>query len=38
MVKMNGAFHVPLLTAPSAFADGQSRWESPKMASRLFQF
>ena len=29
---MNGAFHAPPLTAPPAFADGQSRRESPKMA------
>lgn len=31
-------FHVPPLTAPLAFADGQSRRESPKMAFRPFQF
>ena len=35
---MNGAFHAPPLTVPSGFADGQSRRESPKMASRPFQF
>ena len=35
---MNGAFHAPPLTVPSVFADGQSRRESPKMASRPFQF
>ena len=35
---MNGAFHVPPLTVPPVFADGQSRRESPKMASRPFQF
>ena len=35
---MNGTFYAPPLTAPPAFADGQSRRESPKMASRLFQF
>jgi len=33
---MNGAFHAPPLTVPSGFADGQSRRESPKMASRPF--
>ena len=35
---MNGAFHAPPLTVPSVFADRQSRRESPKMASRPFQF
>ena len=35
---MNGAFHAPPLTVPPVFADGQSRRESPKMASRPFQF
>ncbi|MCI2985769.1 hypothetical protein LV828_22830, partial [[Clostridium] innocuum] len=35
-VKMNGAFHAPPLTAPPVFANGQSRRESPKMASRPF--
>ena len=30
--------NAPPLTAPPAFADGQSRRESPKMASRPFQF
>ena len=35
---MNGAFHAPPLTAPPVFANGQSRRESPKMASRPFQF
>ncbi|UQK40939.1 MULTISPECIES: hypothetical protein [Oscillospiraceae] len=30
---MNGAFHAPPLTVPPVFADGQSRRESPKMAS-----
>ena len=34
---MNGAFHAPPLTVPPVFADGQSRRESPKMASRPFQ-
>jgi hypothetical protein len=29
---------VPPLTVLPVFADGQSRRESPKMASRLFQF
>ena len=29
---MNGTFYAPPLTAPPAFADGQSRRESPKMA------
>ena len=28
---MNGTFYAPPLTAPPAFADGQSRRESPKM-------
>ena len=32
-----GAFYAPPLTVPSVFADGQSRRESPKMASRPFQ-
>ena len=35
---MNGAFHAPPLTVPPVFAKGQSRRESPKMASRPFQF
>ena len=35
---MNGAFHAPPLTVPSVFADGQSMRESPKKASRPFQF
>ena len=35
---MNGAFHAPPLTVPPVFANGQSRRESPKMASRPFQF
>ena len=35
---MNGAFHALPLTVPSVFADRQSRRESPKMASRPFQF
>ena len=35
---MNGAFHAPPLTVPPVFADGQSRRESPKMASRPSQF
>ena len=35
---MNGTFYVPPLTVPPVFADGQSRRESPKMASRPFQF
>ena len=35
---MNAAFHAPPLTVPSVFADRQSRRESPKMASRPFQF
>ena len=35
---MNGAFHAPPLTVPSGFADGQSRRESPKMASRPFHY
>ncbi|MFR6177705.1 MAG: hypothetical protein ACLUKH_04020, partial [Flavonifractor plautii] len=38
MVKMNGTFYVPPLTVLLVFADGQSRRESPKMASRPFQF
>ena len=37
-VKMNDAFHAPPLTVPSIFANGQSKRESTKMASRLFQF
>ena len=35
---MNGAFHAPPLTVPPVFADGQSRRESPKMASRPFHY
>ena len=35
---MNGTFYVPPLTVLPVFADGQSRRESPKMASRPFQF
>ena len=35
---MNGAFHAPPLTVPPVFADRQTRHESPKMASRPFQF
>ena len=35
---MNGAFHAPPLTVPPVFADRQTRRESPKMASRPFQF
>ena len=35
---MHGAFYAPPLTVPPVFADGQSRRESPKMASRPFQF
>ena len=30
--------NAPPLIAPPAFVDGQSRRESPKMASRPFQF
>ena len=36
--RMNGAFYAPPLTVPPVFADKQSRRESPKMASRPFQF
>ena len=35
---MNGALNAPPLTVPPVFANGQSRRESPKMASRPFQF
>ena len=35
---MNGAFHAPPSTVPPVFADGQSRRESPKMASRPFHY
>ncbi len=38
MVKMNGAFHVPPLTAPSDFADGQSRWKALKWLPAYFNF
>ena len=35
---MNGAFYVPPLTVLPVFADEQPRRESPKTASRPFQF
>ena len=35
---MNGVFHAPPLTVPPVFADGQSRQETPKMASRPFHY
>ena len=35
---MNNAFYAPPLTASLVFAAGQSRRESPKMASSPFQF